>query len=465
MSIRRPVKGPSAPVAIWTNIGEMTARKVDAAVVVIERRDPSLGQWVQAAADGLTAGEGEEILCQAFVQDFLWYRLPTKYPERAWLSIARASEVLLRELRLERYASIAGSDLTTAILEAWREDDARGFARYRTAAEASGVKPPNTGLLDWGSVMGFDEASAFAHLEVKLEEAIVGGQMEPGSSGWRTRAASLTEKVLHELPAHGGRQSWLEMILAERRKNWVGMAHPEALRHWRGSRIDELNEPPEPPEDLGAVIGPIRWLLDVCRDGVELTQSGYLPPSIVREGVERFGWWDWPGRPRSEADVHQLGALRESAARLRLLTKRARRLGTSRNGIELLEESAGLWRAVATTIGATDEYAAMLSELIAHRLLDGPALDKELETSIAPVILAQGWRSGSDPLDERHVALSIHRPLYSWRLFGLLDEVRPPWIDGHPSGPNVTSLTAAGRAAALEYIRARAMAPRTSLHE
>lgn len=76
MSIRRPVKGPSAPAAIWTNIGEMTARKVDAAVVAIGRRDPGLGQWAQAAADGLTAGEGEEILCQAFVQDFLWYRLP-----------------------------------------------------------------------------------------------------------------------------------------------------------------------------------------------------------------------------------------------------------------------------------------------------------------------------------------------------------------------------------------------------
>lgn len=451
-------------MAIWTNIGEMTARKVDAAVVAIERRDPSLGQWAQAAADGLTAGEGEEILCQAFVQDFLWYRLPTKYPKHAWLPIARASAVLLGELRLERYASIAGSALTTSILEAWREDDARGFARYRAAAEASGVKPPNTELIAWGSVMGFDEASAYAQLEVRLEAAIVSGQLEPGSSGWRTRAASLSEKVLHEPAAQGGRKSWSEMILAERRKAWVEMAHPDALRNLRGARADELNEPPEPPEDLGSVIGPMRWLLHVCRDGVELTQSGYVPPSIVRDGVERFGWWDWPGRPRSEADVHQLGALRETAARLRLLTKRARRLGTSRHGIELLEDSAGLWRAVATTIGATDEYVAMVSELIAHRLLDGPAIEKELETSIVPIILAQGWQSGGSRIDERHVALSIHRPLYLWRLFGLLDEVRPPWIDGHPSGASVTSLTAAGQAAALEYLRARAMAPRTSLH-
>ena len=57
----------------------MTATKVDAAVTAIERQDPSLGEWAQVAADGLTAGEGEEALCQAFVQDFLWYRLPAKY--------------------------------------------------------------------------------------------------------------------------------------------------------------------------------------------------------------------------------------------------------------------------------------------------------------------------------------------------------------------------------------------------
>lgn len=442
----------------------MTARKVAAAVVAIERRDPSLGPWAQAAADGLTAGEGEEILCQALVQDFLWYRLPTKYPERAWVPIARASAVLLGELDLARYASIARSDMTTSILEAWRADDARGFARYQAAAEASGVKPPNTELIAWGSVMGFDEASAYAQLEAKLEAAIVGGQLKPGSSGWRTRAASLTERALREPAGHGDRQSWLKVILAERQKTWVELAYPEALRRWRGARVHELKQLSEPPEDLGSVVAPITWLLQVCRAGIELTPSGYLPPSIMRVGVERFGWWDWPGRPRSEADVHQLGALREASASQRLLTKRGRWLRTSRRGIALLEDPSALWRAVVTTIGASDDYAAMLSELIAHRLLDGPALDNELEASIAPVILAQGWRSGSDPVDERHVGLSIHRPLYFWRLFGLLDEVRPPWIDGHPSGPNVTSLTAAGRAAALEYLRARSTAPRTSLH-
>jgi hypothetical protein len=442
----------------------MTTRKVDAAVAAIERQDQSLGEWAQVAADGLTAGEGEEALCQAFVQDFLWYRLPANYPERAWLPLARAAAALLGELGLERYASIAGSDMTTTILDAWSEDSARGFARYRAAAAASGVKPPVTDLLTWGSVMGFDEASAYAQLEMKLEEAIVAGRFAPGASGWKARAASLTEEALHEPSPHGGRRSWLEIILSERRRTWVETAHPEGLRRWRAARADELGRPADPPGDLEPVLAAIRWLLRVCRNGVELTQSGYLSPSIVREGVELFGWWDWPGQPRSEVDVHQLGALRETAARLRLVTKRGRRLDTSRHGVALLEDPSALWSAVATTIGAADDYAAMLSELIAHRLLAGPALGNELEESIVPVVSAQGWRSGGDPVDERHVVMSIHRPLYFWRLFGLLEEIRPRWVDGRPTGPNVTSLTPAGRATALEYLRARATAPRRSLH-
>jgi hypothetical protein len=442
----------------------MTAERVDAAVEAIVRRDPTLGEWAQVAADDLTAGEGEEVLGQAFVQDFLWYRLPAKYPERAWFRLARAAAALMGELGLERYASIAKSDMTTTILEAWRDDRARGFTRYRAAAEASGVKPPDTELLAWGAVMGFDEASAYAQLEMELEEALVAGRFVPGTSGWRSRAASLTAEALHEPPPHDGRRSRLDMILLERRRTWVETANPEGLRRWRATRADEFIRPADPPDDLEPVLGAMRWLLETCRGGVELTQSGYLSPSIVRDGVERFGWWDWPGQPRSEVDVHQLGALRETAARLRLVTKRGRRLGTSRHGVALLEEPSVLWRAVATTIGATDDYAAMLSELIAHRLLAGPALGNELEESIVPVVSAQGWRSGGGPVDVRQTVMSIHRPLYFWRLFGLLEEVRPPWIDGHPSGPNITSLSAAGRAAALEYLRARAMAPRTSLH-
>jgi len=452
------------PRADSANIGEMTAKKVDAAVAAIARRDQSIGEWAQVAADGLTAGEGEEMLTQAGVQDFLWYRLPAKYPDETWLPIARAAAALLDELGLDRYAAIAGSATTRTVLEAWGEDDTGGIARYRAAAEASGVKPPDTELLGWGTVMGLDEASAYSQVEWELERAIVGGVLVPGSSGWRSRAASLTEQALRETAAHGARRSWHQLILQERLRMWVETAHPEGLRRWRAAHADGRTNPSGLPEDLEPVIGSMRWLLQACRDGVELTQSGYLAPPIVRDGVERFGWWEWPGQPRSEADVQQLGALRETAARLRLVVKRGRRLATSPRGGALLDDPSALWRAIATTIGATDDYTSLLSELIAHRLLDGPAFDDALGQAIVPIVTAQGWRIGGQQVDARHIVLSVHRPLYFWRLFGLLHEVRPRWIDGHPTGPNVTSLTVVGQATALEYLGARATAARTSLH-
>lgn len=195
-----------------------------------------------------------------------------------------------------------------------------------------------------------------------------------------------------------------------------------------------------------------------------LTQSGYLPLAVVREAIDRFGWWDWPGRPRSEADVHQLVVLRQTAAQLRLLTRRGRRLTTSRSGIRLLDDGAGLWRAVAVGLGGAEEYSGMLSELIAHRLLEGPALNDALAEAIVPIVVPQGWQSDGEPADGQHIAWSVHGRLYHWRLFALLDEVRPPWQGNRPTGPNVTSLTPAGRATALAFLHAKATAPRTSLH-
>jgi len=198
-------------------------------------------------ADGLTAGEGEEALRQALVQDFLWYRLPVKYPEGSWLPIVRSAEAVLEELGLRRYASIAASETTTIVLEAWREDGARGVARYRAAAEASGVKPPDTELLEWGSVMGLDETSAHARLEVELEDAIVTGALVPGSSGWRSHAALLTEHALRTRAPHRHGRSWHQVILAERLKTWVATGYPDVLRGWRAERADGLWTSSDPP--------------------------------------------------------------------------------------------------------------------------------------------------------------------------------------------------------------------------
>ncbi len=106
----------------------------------------------------------------------------------------------------------------------------------------------------------------------------------------------------------------------------------------------------------------------------------------------------------------------------------------------------------------------MVSELIAYRLLDGPAQEEELAAEVSPIIQAQDWRSGGAPLDATSIAVSIHEPLRYWRLFGLIDEQHPRWHDGVPMVPWVVSLTVAGRATALAHLRARATGPRSSPH-
>jgi hypothetical protein len=203
----------------------------------------------------------------------------------------------------------------------------------------------------------------------------------------------------------------------------------------------------------------LRWLLQQCREGVQLTQALYLPPAIVQEAADRFAWWPFNGQPRSEVDVHQLGALRDTATRLHLVGRRARRLATTRRGMLLADDPAALFRAVAATLACEDDYLAMQSELVAHRLLAGPAVDHALEEAVCPVVAAQGWVAGREPVSEARASRDVHRALYHWRLFDLLEEQCPRWANGKQVEPAVTALTRAGRAAALTFLRARATAP------
>lgn len=188
-------------------------------------------------------------------------------------------------------------------------------------------------------------------------------------------------------------------------------------------------------------------------------RAGSRQPALVQDAADRFDWWPFDGRPRSEVDVHQLGALRDAATRLHLVGRRSRRLATTRRGLLLAEDPAALFREVAPTLACEDEYLAMLSELVAHRLRASPAVDQALEQAVGPVIAAQGWVAGREPVSAQQAGWGAHRALYHWRLFNFLDEKRSRWEDGKQVEPAVTALTPAGRAAALTFLRARAIAP------
>lgn len=344
----------------------------------------------------------------------------------------------------------------------------RGLGGISPAAGDCGLlEPPDTDLLRWGSVMGLIEVTAYERVEEALHDAVAAGALRPGGAGWKAAADGLSKHVLlGPVPGTIGR-NWLSLIIEERVGAWVALAHPAQLRARRVAVADRLLSPPPPPaaDALERVVRPMRWLLEACRSGLTLTQSGYLPPALVHEGVDLFGWWEWRGRPRSEADVGQLADLRETASRQKLLTKRGRRLTTSRAGLRLLDDPDELWRTIAAGLGCFDGYSTMISELIAHRLLDGPAQQEELAAEVTPIIQAQDWRSGGVPLDGPRIAASIHEPLRYWRLFGLIDEQQPRWEHGMRTVPWVVSLTVAGRATALAHLHARATGPRSGQHD
>ncbi len=441
----------------------MTADRVDEVIGAVERHDAELADWMRMAADGLTAGEGEEIISQAGVQVFLWYEVPKKYPEETWRPVAEAAGVLLTLLGLDRYAAIARSATTATILDAWERTRAQGFAAFKAAQARSGVEPPDTELLVWGNIFGSAELAASGSVEAALERAIVAGKLRPGAGAWRQAAAAVCDRTLLGSPAEPGGGTLLQAVLDERVETWIRGGSPDRLKAWREAADHRETAEVPPPADVATVVAPMRWLLETCRSGIALTQAGYLPPAVVREAAARFDWWDWREPPRSEADVHQVGVIRDTAARLRLVAKRSRRLAATRRGSELADDTVGLWRAIASTIACEDDYLAMLSELVAHRLLQGPATDDELEVDLGPIIVAQGWTADDERVTAQQARWAVHRALYHWRLFGLLDEIRPKWEGGHPTGPNVTALNAAGRSSALAFLRARATAPRTRL--
>lgn len=439
----------------------MSAARVDAVIAAVGRGDLALADRMRVAADGLTAGEGEEVITQASLQRFLWYDLPRRHPDDPWRPLAEAAAVLLALLDLDRYAAIARSTTTGAVLVAWEEEPGKGFSAFRSATAASGVEPPDTGLLTWGEVYGMEEAWVLHAVEVALERAVVAGELQPGRGSWRQVAARICDGVL-QVPAGSAGVTPLQAVLEERADTWVRHGRPAELQEWREAartQMDLLEPVNVAASEGGAAIAPMRWLVERCSEGVPLTQAGYLPPALVQEAVDRFGWWGLRGRPRSEVDVHQLGALRETATRLRLVGRRSRRLVATRRGALLANDPVGLFRAVAATLACEDEYLAMLSELVAHRLLAGQAADHALEHAIGPIIEAQGWLAGREPVSAERAGWSVHRALYYWRLFGLLVETRPRWEGGRQTVLAVTALTPAGRAAALALLRARATAP------
>lgn len=204
------------------------------------------------------------------------------------------------------------------------------------------------------------------------------------------------------------------------------------------------------------------WVLEQAADGLRLTQSHYLPPAVVREGVERFDWWPFDRPPRSEADVPQLLDLREVATDLRLVRRTGRDLKLTKSGVAALTNPAVLWRRLVDTIGGPSEFEGIVAELLALSLLHGDAVDDELERELASVLAALGWRRTDGEISPRDVGEALWERLRVWVALNIVDHHWSVWDSATQEElePSRVALTDAGVTTVLAYLRRRALAPR-----
>ncbi|MGW2189949.1 hypothetical protein, partial [Streptomyces sp. NPDC001719] len=263
-----------------------------------------------------------------------------------------------------------------------------------------------------------------------------------------------THRIEHWLTtqhlAHDNRAP-LDAVHAERRRTWTG-APPAARRRLRGQLAPLLVSAPGVPAGTAE---PLRWLLESARDGVTLTQAGYLPRALVTEAAERYDWY-LPGRlPRTEHDVTRLATLHKLARHTRLLARRHRTLSLTARGRQHLTNPA-LFQATAATAWYSDhDFTTTIAEAATEALLHGERTLDDL-TDSAHTLAAEAFTrtDGSTPApdDTRHFLWQWLRP---GEALGFLT---------HTDRRHSTiTLTATGRAAALTELRRRAHAPHHTL--
>jgi hypothetical protein len=420
--------------------------------------DPVSADLARAALGSLLpSGADLAELGQVELQEFLWYQLPAKWLVEAAQrhEIASALAELFTAAGLDRYAALCLGPQTDRLLEAWQDSDREpSRAMMSEAMASSGVDPPDTPLLAWGTVFGEAEHSARRRVSQALEQAVDAGELVPGQRGWKQLAARITvvSLTMPRLDLRGG--SLFQSVCRERAESWA-TGYP-AVR--RGLLIPLLpllsGEIPVPVEGQESVT-PLRWLLEQVDGGVTLTQAGWLPTSLVVAANDRFGWLDLSGSVvRTETDLPELATLNEVARRSRLVTRSGRNVLLSATGRRALNDPDLLWRLVLSDLFSARRYEGEGAALAAAMLLSAarPLSRRSVEATVGAALVGR-WRTVSGRALDRPSGLDATRELgLLGGLFGWIDQ------DGDRQDPTWT-LTPRGRQAALTGLQAQARTP------
>ena len=347
---------------------------------------------------------------------FLWYQLPAKFLTDLdqHCRVAMALADLLSGLGYEEAAALSRGPVTMRVLAEWDTDRSRGYRALRKALEESGVEPPDTDALAWSAYMGMTESTVFDMASASLERALSEGRFTPRSRGWKQAQAEVMRGFLIT-PLHSlDERTPQAAVWEERQEFWVERLRRPLRRAFLGDVRERIRRMPHTPDGIRDRMRPLLRLLEIAATNPPLTQAGYLPPAIVRELVDEFGWWDWDKQPRSEADVPQIMTLREFA-KVAGLTRAVRgHLALTRIGRRAVSDPAALWERVSGALAAGEDFADAIRELLLVQLMKGPGERGVFEAAILPVLAEAGWKPSNGP--------ELNQDMVSFKLW---DAIRP----------------------------------------
>lgn len=442
---------------------------VEQALATMAREDPVAAVAARAAYGAMSPDNGLEGLHLRWVQEFVWYRLPTQWASGLEEQIRHATALgmLLDLVGLPRYAEVCAGTVTAEILTLWaRRGDRVGRDAYVRQVQDAGAEPPDVpGVVRWsaGPSMGPEESAAFWATAGRLDVALAAGEFAPAQRGWRATARSITADWLLAERPELSRATYQDTIYVERLRRWA--IHEGGPTHGLLAVpiVEHLVRPASRPDDAEQRVAALRWFLERAGDtGLQLTRTGTLARDVVTAANEEFGWHS-SGRPRGESDVPQLQALRELARELAAVRRLGQRLVITRRGERLLAGGTErLWDWAEVMLIPDDPHLCATAELVLMVLLTGEAATTASLTDTVTASLAeQGWyhpRTGRPYPPEATLTL-LATVATRLDLFGLL-AARPSVRHGSLDPDSAWQLTPAGVAASHNALRFHAIRPR-----
>jgi hypothetical protein len=433
--------------------------EIAAALATLAEQNSAAAHDACAALQWIAGDQGLELITQERVQDFCWYELPTKwfvnFDEK--LRVAGALALALDLLQLPRYAAICRSPATREILSAYETSTECGKSAFRRVAAASGITPPDLPEFEWGATMGLHEAAAWSSTAEFLEIAVASGTLVPGERGWKAHQQELVRVHLNTPKGALLGQALAQVILTERTETWVNLRRSETRRQILAAIANRLLHPAQLPAGTAAdPIPHLRWLLGQLDGGITLTQTGNLSQKFVQQSADRFGW-NFSRPPRTEDELFDLHHLRRLTQRLGLARRSGRMLTLTAKGRRLPADPSHLWRATAAGLLGGNDFGLFAGELFLALLLIADTMPgSDITATVQQAADEEGFRvrRNGEPPDDEDVSWAINDTSHLCRALGLLTA-------GSDRSDHSYGLTDAGKATAIEALRARATGPRT----